>query len=257
MDRRATTSTPRPRRAPRSHRRRRALLCLASVPVLLASLAAAPPQAAAAGPDPTTCTFANLTVQTKVVLSGPSRTFGAHVDTDCFADFYPPDYRWRAHATDMLPQDDLVFAQFDLVPRGSVVDLAEVSDTDHLGVWTWRPLSARAPLTTASLNTTTTDIRLGSVAYTSATRRGSKVTVTARAYRYWTSTHAFGPWTRVRGTIEYAAPGQPWRPLKYTYPSSTGSYAYTYTTTEQRRYRVVMPDQQYVWGTVSAASPAT
>ena len=97
-----------------------------------------------------------------------------------------------------------------------------MSDTDHLGVWTWRPLSARAPLTTASLNTTTSDVRLGSVAYTSATRRGTKVTVVARSYRYWTSTHAFGPWSGVRGTIEYAVPSQPWRPLKYTYSRGVG-----------------------------------
>ena len=132
-----------------------------------------------------------------------------------------------------------------------------MSDTDHLGVWTWRPLSARAPLTTASLNTTTSDVRLGSVAYTSATRRGTKVTVVARSYRYWTSTHAFGPWSGVRGTIEYAVPGQPWRPLTYTYPSSTGRYTYTYTTAQHRSYRVVMPDQRYVWGSVSTPTPAT
>jgi hypothetical protein len=100
-------------------------------------------------------------------------------------------------------------------------------------------------------------VRLGSVAYTSATRRGSTVTVTARSYRYWTSTHAFGPRSGVRGTIEYAVPGQAWRPLKYTYPSSTGRYTYTYTTAQHRSYRVVMPDQRYVWGSVSTPTPAT
>lgn len=142
-------------------------------------------------------------------------------------------------------------------PDPFVCTFATLSDPDRLGVWTWRPLSAHAPLTTASLNTTSMDVRLGSVAHTSATRRGTKVTVTARAYHYWTSTHAFGPWTGVRGTIEYAAPGQPWRPLKYAYASSTGRYTYTYTTSQHRRHRVVIPDQQVVWGAVSAATPST
>lgn len=208
-------------------------------------------------PDPSVCTYAHLVVQQKVVLSTRSRTVPAKVNTDCFADWFPPDYRWEAFATDGTAQDTVIFSQFDLVPIGSIVDYVEVDDTNHLGVWTWRPLSANPPLTTASLNTTRMDVRLGAVAYASAVRHGSTVSVTARAYRYWTSTHTFGPWTRVRGTIEYALPGQPWRPLKYAYPSSTGRYTYAYTTTQQRRYRVVFPDQQYVWGAVSAATAAT
>lgn len=259
MDRRreAIASVQRQRRTRRSNHALRRALALGSVPVALASVAFTPQSSAAVGPDPFACTFATLSVQPKVVLSVPHRLFAAHVDTDCNADLNPPDYRWRAFATNATPQDDVVFAQFDAVPIGSIVDFAEVSDTDHLGVWTWRPLSAHAPLTTASLNTTTSDVRLGAVAYTSAARRGTKVTVTARAYHYWTSTHAFGPWSGVRGTIEYAVPGQPWRPLKYAYPSSTGRYTYTYTTSQHRSYRVVMPDQQYVWGAVSAATSST
>ena len=103
------------------------------------------------------------------------------------------------------------------------------------------------------MNTPVTDVRVGSGNYVSAIRHGGRVTVTTRAYRYWTSTHAFGVWAGAFGVIQYRLPGQTtWHPLKNVYSDGYGRYSYTYTTRATREYRAIMLDTPYIWGAASA-----
>ena len=112
-------------------------------------------------------------------------------------------------------QGTVIYATDSTGTARGINEPPQVSDSLRLGVWTWTPQRTLAPLTLAALNTVRMDVRLGSVSYVAATRSGATVTVAARSYRYWTSTHAFATWGRATGVIEWRAPGtSTWHGLK-------------------------------------------
>lgn len=100
----------------------------------------------------------------------------------------------------------------------------------------------------------TMDVRVTSTAAVTASRSGKKVTITAGAKRYYTSTGNWGSWDQAFGVIQYRTSSTAaWQGLKYA-TTSNGTYRYTYTTSAKRQYRVLWPNVQYVWGSASAAS---
>ena len=224
--------------------------------------------AAHAGADH--CTHATLTMPSRVVVASRSQDLNSgKVSTDCL-NWEAWSYGqlgfqavWRAVGSDGL---GIVDSRWH--PLGSEpfiiwsIPPAHVDDSMRLGRWVWRPWSgftAGDPdheytvLSLPEMNTPATDVRVGSVNYVAAVRHGGRVTVTTRAVRYWTSTHAFGIWAGARGLIQYRVPGQTtWHPLKNVYSDGYGRYSYTYTTSATREYRAIMWDATYVWGAASA-----
>lgn len=226
-----------------------ALLAVAAV----GTVSAGPAASARALGEADPCSYAHLNVQRKVVLSVPSRAVAASVTTNCLDwGSYDTADQWDGMAGG-ANQDSVLYTTNSGGTQIWFADPIQVSDTNRLGTWTWTPVRALPPLTLAGLNSPTMDVRVGSVSYVAATRAGSRVTVSTRAYRYWTSTHAFGTWGLSKGIIQWRTPGTTrWNNLKNVASDNYGKYSYRYTVTSTREYRVVMFDGQYAWGNTSA-----
>lgn len=204
------------------------------------------------------CDHVDLTVQPRVVMATKAREVKATVlPHECWKSGLF-DYRWEGYATNGVSQERVVWAQFTPAPFCEIVDPIWVTDTLHLGVWTWKPTHSTSDgkevLPLSALNSPTMDVRLGSVSYVAASRSGGKVTISTRAYRWWQSTHAFGTWGLSTGIIQSRPAGSTgaWTNLKNVYSDNYGRYSYTWTTSSSRQYRVVMWDSTYVWGNTSA-----
>ncbi|MFM5952190.1 MAG: hypothetical protein ACKOOE_06345 [Micrococcales bacterium] len=217
---------------------RRALAAVSAVAAVAATLAvttAAP--ASAAG----TC---SVNPPSRWTISSPFKTVNISVASDCAPGTHAA---WDA-ITSKGPVDTLVF-------DGTRTEPFDMYDDDPLGRWTWRPAGCFSAdfSQQCAQNTRTMDVRLGGWSGLTATRSGSRVTVTTSAARYAYSVDKFVPWTNVRGTVQYKAPtASTWTGLKYVYPASNGRYTFTYSTTSTRDYRVVFPDTSVVWGHTSA-----
>lgn len=237
----------------RGGRRSTPVAFLALVAMVAASSTAASPALAQSPAEPDPCSYADLNVQAKVVLSVPVRDVPATVSTNCLDwGSYDTWDEWAGMAKG-AKQDGVLYATNTGGTEIWFADPIQVFDTNRLGTWTWTPVRALPPLTLAGLNSPTMDVRVGSVSYVAATRSGSHVTVSTRAYRYWTSTHAFGTWGLAQGIIQWRSPGTTtWKNLKNVSSDNYGTYSYRYTVTSQREYRVVMFDGTYVWGNTSA-----
>lgn len=218
---------------------RRALAAVSAVAALAAALAvtcAAP--ASAAG----TC---SVNTPTRWTVSSPFKTMNVSLASNCAPGTHAI---WEAVASSG-PVDALIF-------DGTRSEPFDMYDSDPLGRWTWRPSTClNADFTeSCTQNTRTMDVRLGGWSGLTATRSGSRVTVTTSAARYASSYDRFVPWTNVRGTVQYKSPtSSTWTSLKYVYPASNGRYTFTYTSAGTRDYRVVFPDTSTVWGHTSAA----
>ncbi|GAB3876810.1 hypothetical protein [Terrabacter terrigena] len=217
---------------------RRALAAVSAVAALAATLAvssAAP--ASAAG----TC---SINTPTRWTISSPFKTMTLSLASNCATGTHAA---WEAVAGSG-PVDLVVF-------DGTRTEPFDMFDDDPLGRWTWRPLACKdaALVEVCTQNTRTMDVRLGGWSGLTATRSGSKVTLTTSAARYAYSVHKFVPWTGVRGTVQYKAPtATTWTSFKYVYPASNGRYSFTYSMASVRDYRVVFSDTSVVWGHTSA-----
>ncbi|MCE1178823.1 MAG: hypothetical protein LWW86_07290 [Micrococcales bacterium] len=227
----------------------------------LTLIAAAPATAGEAQPGQTPCTYVNLIVPQTVRVAARTVTIPQAVRTDCNTDEVGAAWSaaitvaGRGAATDKVdywtPGMNPIFTCFDPV---------EVTD-QAVGARTYRPSASTYPGGSwpgfDKQNSPTMDVRLGSVSYISAYRNGTKVSVLARSYRWWQSTHAYGVWMGAQGQIQYRKAGtSTWRPLKNATIGSDGRYWYSYTTAERREYRVVFGSVPYVWGSGSTASAA-
>ncbi|MGL5817803.1 MAG: hypothetical protein ACRCYR_09595 [Phycicoccus sp.] len=130
------------------------------------------------------------------------------------------------------------------------------ADYDYIRRWQWNPVGATdaAGNSVVQYGPSFTDLRLGSYGRVTATRSGAKVSVRTAASRYWIDGSRFIGWAGARGQIQWRTPGTTaWRGLKDVYSSSTGTYGYTYTTTQTREYRVVLYDNtvKTIWGSIS------
>jgi hypothetical protein len=243
---------------------RKPLLSLTAGLVLWAASGVA--QTAVADPAPTpqeVCTHADLSVSP--VSIAQRRTFvRTSLATDCFDhDTWAFDAVWSgvssgevAQATDHWTAKSSEPAIWDDPP-------AEVMDTDHLGTWTWRPVSGyhsvagarEYTLTTAKMNSPTMDVRVVSSGTATAVRRQRKITVTTTARRYWTSIHAISTWSGAAGVIQYRSPASTtWTNLKSISSDQRGRCSWTYRTPAQRSYRVVLFNAPYIWGSASRAT---
>ncbi|WP_374970032.1 hypothetical protein [Terrabacter sp. BE26] len=214
---------------------RRAVAGIAALTATLAVSAAAP--ASAAG----TC---SVNTPSRWTISSPFKTTNISLASNCAPGTHAA---WQA-VTSKGPVDALVF-------DGTRSEPFDMYDDAPLGRWTWRPgacLSADFSQQ-CTQNTPIMDVRLGSWSGLTATRSGSKVTITTSAARYAPSADKFVPWTGVRGTVQYKAPtATTWTSLKYVYPASNGRYTFSYTMSSTRDYRVVFPDTTLIWGHTSA-----
>lgn len=132
----------------------------------------------------------------------------------------------------------------------------DLYDWQPIGRWQWRPAGAHDSgyNEVYQYGPYYTDVRLASYGRVTATRYGSKVSVTTAAARYWQSGSKFIGWSGARGQIQWRAPGTTtWRGLKEVYSNSGGNYSYTYTTSAVRDYRVVLYDAtaNTIWGSTS------
>lgn len=227
------------------------------VAVCVALVGAAGPASATATAGRTAaaaCDHVDLSTQQQVVMAVKAREVNATIlPSECWRqDAF--DFRWEGYASNGVSQDRVVWAPFDMVPVPSIVDPIQVNDTDQLGLWTWTPDRSNRGVPLSALNSPTMDVRLGSVSYVSASRNGTKVTISTRAYRWWQSTHAFGTWGLSKGLIQSRPAGSsgPWTNLKNVSSDNYGRYSYTWTTSATLQYRVVMSAQPYVWGNTSA-----
>ena len=214
---------------------RRAVATVAALGAALAVSAAAPASAAA------TC---SVNAPTRWTISSPFKTTNISLGSDCAAGTHAA---WEAVASSGTV-DALVY-------DGTRTEPFDVYDDDPLGRWTWRPADCFSAdfSEQCTQNTRTMDVRLGGWSGLTATRSGSKVTLTTSAARYAYSVDKFVPWTNVRGTVQYKSPtSTTWTSLKYVYPASNGRYTFAYTSSSTRDYRVVFPDTTLIWGHTSA-----
>jgi len=216
---------------------------LAAVGIVSAGLVSAAPPAQAAG----TC---SLQVPTRLTISQPTRAITVRFGSDCVSS---GTYRavWDAfHAIGW--QTSVVYDR----NHGSGTSDTWVLDSDvHTpGRWTWRPNDAYdGNFNAIAQNTRYTDVKYGSWSRVTATRYGSRVTLSTTAARYDWFHARFIPWAGAYGQLQYRVPGTTtWRALKTVYSSSTGTYRYTYTTTAVRDYRVYLPATSWIWNTASA-----
>ncbi|MGO4598110.1 hypothetical protein [Terrabacter sp. 2RAF25] len=177
-------------------------------------------------------------------ISSPFKSAVVSLAGDCAPGVYAS---WDAYSSRGF-EDILIFNN----ARTAYLD---VYDFATLGRWTWRPSSCFLPdFTDCTQNTRTMDVRLGGWSGLTATRLGTRLTLTVSAARYAYSLDKFVPWVNVRGTLQYKAPtAKTWTGLKYVYPGSNGRYSFTYSTSSIRDYRVVFADTPVIWGHTSAA----
>ena len=125
--------------------------------------------------------------------------------------------------------------------------------TAPLGRWTWQPSGAFAGFVpVAQFGPYSTDVRLASTAKVTATRVGTKVMLATTATRYWVAGNKFIGWSGARGQIQWRTPGATtWNALKDVSSTTTGTYAYAYTTSLGRDYRVVITSAPTIFGSTS------
>ena len=237
--------------------------------VLLAAIAVssvvAPAHALADYPSP--CTYADFNAPGRVAVVRQFTGFdsGEDLDSNCMSPFLSEKFSatWEAVAENGTVVDEVWFHTLSAPVTWDADPAMSVADSDHLGLWRWRPTRgfsdilppyAEVTLTLQEMNSPTTDVRVGSAGRVVARRTGSKVTISTSSTRYWTSTHAFGPWSRAVGVIQYRTPGTTaWRSLKNVASDGYGRYSYTYTVSSRRDYRYIAFDKApYIWGSISA-----
>ncbi len=125
--------------------------------------------------------------------------------------------------------------------------------TAPLGRWSWEPSGAFAGVVpVGQYGPYTTDVRLASAGKVVATRAGTKVTLTTTATRYWATGNKYIGWAGARGRIQWRTPGSTtWTGLKEVVSTTAGTYAYTYTSSAVREYRVVLEAVPTIWGSTS------
>lgn len=104
-------------------------------------------------------------------------------------------------------------------------------------------------------NTATTTIKVVSYAGLNTSRAGGKTTLNTRVIRYATSLDENIPYAGETGVIQYRpVGGTTWTGLKNVVANSSGTYSYTYTTSQTREYRVVYKESATIWGSTSPTS---
>lgn len=166
------------------------------------------------------------------------------------------DFGWRATWTAMAagkPQETVIFSPYDMVPMPVLVQGGYVQDIDQLGLWSWTPVSNPYAIVPADqMNRPVTDVRLGSRTSLTASRSGSKVTLTVGAARYWQSKHNWAAYTTARGLVEFRNVGTTtWRNLREIHPDAAGWETWSYYTTTKREYRAYLYTTTYIWGSQS------
>lgn len=225
----------------------------------------APARALADYPSPCTHATFNAPLRVAVVRQVTGFDSRADLDSDCMIPYLSESFsaRWQAVAGNDAVVNEVWFRTLRNPVSWGAGPAMAVTDSDHLGLWRWHPTSgfsdiippyAEETLTLQEMNSTTTDVRVGSAGTVVARRVGSKVTIATRSTRYWTSTHTFGPWYKAVGVIQYRTPGTTvWRSLKDVAADGYGRYAYTYTASSRRDYRYIAFNKApYIWGSISS-----
>lgn len=226
---------------------------LAASGLLASGLAmAAPAQAAAPAeaeaPMAGTC---SVSVPARIVVNIQERNYTAHLGNDC-VQAGVRKAQWKGYTPNA--------ADWERVTFGLDADTAELNyraNSDPLGRNEWRHgyvQNAEGDDLPVTQTTSVTWIKLGSWAATSATRNGSKVTVNARAVRYWVSGKKYIPWTNKFAVLQWKTPGtSTWHNLKNVTLNSSGKASYTYTVSASRDYRVYVTATPFIWEYASAA----
>ncbi|MBO1753559.1 hypothetical protein [Allobranchiibius sp. CTAmp26] len=100
-----------------------------------------------------------------------------------------------------------------------------------------------------------TTVKVVSYAGLNTSRASGKTTLNTRVIRYATSLDENIPYVGETGVIQYRpVGGTTWTGLKNVVANSTGTYSYTYTTSQTREYRVVYKESATIWGSTSPTS---
>ncbi|MEO7753976.1 MAG: hypothetical protein ABIS35_11235 [Terracoccus sp.] len=243
--------------------RRRLVVLLAGIGLAVG----ATPANALSQDFPSPCTHATFTAPARVSVVKQYTYFQSRsaLDSDCLSPYLSEQFSARWHAVDETGSvvDDIWFHPLTNPNDWNADPDMDVVDSDHLGPWRWHPSGGftdvalpdhAETLTLQEMNSSTSDVRVGSAGTVSAKRVGPRVTVTTRSTRYWTSTHTFGPWAKAVGVIQVRVPGTTaWKNLKNVAADGYGRYAYTYTVSSRRDYRVITFDKApYIWGSVGS-----
>lgn len=189
----------------------------------------------------------SLVVPSKVRIASPYQAVTARLSSDCSVS-NTAYASWEAYHPTQGWNDILVF-------DGQSSDIWGVYDW---GVtpsrYTWRPsLAQDYDYNDVAQNQPTTDVRLGSGAAITTTRSGNYVTVKTSSSRYAYSLSKWVRWGGVRGLIQYYGPSG-WTNLKYAYQDANGYFTYRLYAPKARSYRVVFPDADSIWGSISKSS---
>ncbi|WP_133801250.1 hypothetical protein [Kribbella caucasensis] len=129
-----------------------------------------------------------------------------------------------------------------------------VSDNHPLGIQTWTPAGASGWNGPVPQNTLKVDIRLGTGAWISSSRKGAVVTLTGTALLYSQGDHK---WFKrsAAGVFQYRDRGTTaWKPLKAVRTSSAGTVTMAYTYAPTRDYRFALYSTPISWDVASAVT---
>lgn len=215
---------------------------------LLAAVGLAAGGAVVAAPTATAAPMCSLVIQSTVSIGASYSEIPAKEGQNC-ADAQVTEASWFAYHpnVDTGPVNGVIF-------EGDNRSMAvAIFGTAPLGKWSWQPSGAFASgVAVGQYGPYSTDVRLSSAGKVTATRTGTKVTLRTAATRYWATGDKFIAWAGAKGRIQWRTPGSAtWTGLKEVASNTAGTYAYTYTSSAAREYRVVLDTAATIWGTSS------
>jgi hypothetical protein len=220
---------------------------------LLASGLAFGPQAQAAAPAPADSTAARTCTiypPRSVAIGSNERTIYVRIGSDCEVAPRKIYARWDL-SNPNHPSN--VYHRITYGEGVTVMPWKILDEEEPLGFTTWRPYEASdANGGEFVQNQPTTLIKVASWAGITATRSGSRVTLTGAAARYSANANRMIAWTRAYGQLQYKARGTTtWRALAGGYTNSVGRLSVTTTSSTARDYRFVVPQTAQIWTAVS------
>jgi len=187
----------------------------------------------------------SLLVPPRVRVNAPRVTVIGRLSSTCAA-LHTATADWKV----TRPGQVYDYYRFDQ----NTTDTWSLYDTDPLGSYSIRPLSARSSdFTEVPQNTPTVVARRDSRLVLGGSRSGSHVTLRTSLSYYSASTNAFRPWSAKYVVLAYRTCSScSWHQLRTLTTDSTGHASYRLQTSQTREYRVRASGTSVVWAPLSA-----
>lgn len=222
-----------------------------------AGLLAAAPAAAASSQESQATKYCSITVPAKIVVNKPQSSFTARLQSNCSwiaGGARVTHTTWVGKDASGNRQDSIIINPTS-TGRGPWSAAVPYSDSQYfLGKTTWYGTFATNDADdTIIQNNPVSYIKVAGWAGLSASRSGSKVTLTASSARYAYTRNAFVPWVNTPGQLQYLGSNGRWVALKSFTSNRYGKYTYSFTYGAARTYRVYYPQTNIIWDAGSAA----